>query len=254
MTMEQTVADLAYFIVFIRDLYNVLPTTRVILFGKEIGASIATWTQTQHPHLVTGVLASSAAMQSQLDNSQFLVNVGHTIRDFGSERCYERIENAFTNIALSIINNDVDDLNAQFRVCTELNTTSDLEVASFKVAITMVMAVYVQQSTPALMEAMCDSITDESRDDDVAALAHWMMEDFLGVLPCFEYSFENIIREYSEVNWDTTASAYGGRQAYYLQCTQIPNYPTTASNDQPFGDFLELGLFAQSCMILFGDQ
>jgi pimeloyl-ACP methyl ester carboxylesterase len=69
MTMEQTVADLVYFIAFIRDLYNVLPTTRVILFGKEIGASIAAWTIQQHPHMVNGVLASSAAMQSSVDNA-----------------------------------------------------------------------------------------------------------------------------------------------------------------------------------------
>jgi Serine carboxypeptidase S28 len=184
----------------------------------------------------------------------FLVNVGHTIRDFGSERCYERIDNAYTSMTLSIINDDVEHLQQQFRTCTDLNTTNALEVASFKVAVTMIIGTYVAQSTPAMMDSMCDSITDEAREDDVDALAYWMMQELLDALPCFEYSFDNIIREYSEINWDTAASAFGGRQAYYLQCTQIPNYPTTSSNDQPFGDFLELDLFAQSCMILFGNQ
>jgi alpha-beta hydrolase superfamily lysophospholipase len=59
MTIQQTTADMAYFIEHIKDSYSVLRNAKAILFGKSTGASIAVWTKQKYPFLVDGVLASS---------------------------------------------------------------------------------------------------------------------------------------------------------------------------------------------------
>jgi predicted esterase len=68
MSVEQTVADLAYFIEYIQDLYLNLQNARIILFGKSTGASIAVWTRQKYPYLVHGVLASSATLLTEINN------------------------------------------------------------------------------------------------------------------------------------------------------------------------------------------
>jgi lysosomal Pro-X carboxypeptidase len=68
MGVEQTVADLAYFIEFIQNLYSNTQNARVILFGKSTGAAIAVWARQKYPFLVDGVLASSASLLSAVNN------------------------------------------------------------------------------------------------------------------------------------------------------------------------------------------
>jgi thymus-specific serine protease len=61
------VADLGYFIEFIKRQYYYTANSNVILYGKGIGASVAVWTKQKYPHLVNGVWASSAPLRSQLN-------------------------------------------------------------------------------------------------------------------------------------------------------------------------------------------
>lgn len=55
LTVEQSLADIATFIRFIRSQREVGVLPKVILFGSGYGGTIATWTRKKYPHLVDGV-------------------------------------------------------------------------------------------------------------------------------------------------------------------------------------------------------
>jgi hypothetical protein len=139
-----------------------------------------------------------------------LENVGNTITTLGSQRCYDRINSAFQSMEQTIASGEVTQLTQQFRLCADIDTTNDLDIASFKIGITMTIGVLVENSTPAQVAAMCESITNEAIVDDVEALANWMLNEYFGVIDCVGFSFDQINELYSDPAWDTTATIFGG--------------------------------------------
>lgn len=53
--MEQSLADIATFIRYIRTDPNVDYNSKVILWGSGYGGTIATWARKKYPHLIDGV-------------------------------------------------------------------------------------------------------------------------------------------------------------------------------------------------------
>jgi hypothetical protein len=139
-----------------------------------------------------------------------LENVGNTITTVGSQRCYDRIENAFDSMERSIASGDVAHIRELFRLCTDIDTTNDLDIASFMLSITSNIGVFIENGTPTEIEAMCQSITNEEIVDDVAALANWMANEYLGVLDCLTFAFDTTTEVFSNPAWDTASTIFGG--------------------------------------------
>lgn len=57
LTVEQSIADIATFIRFIRTAPDVDYSTKVILWGSGYGGTMATYARKKYPHLVDGVIS-----------------------------------------------------------------------------------------------------------------------------------------------------------------------------------------------------
>lgn len=88
LSVEQAVADIASFIGYIKDTYEGVKASKVILFGEEYGGALAVWARQKFPHLVDGVWASSAYVNPQINHIQLAQNIGKTYRQIGGDRCY----------------------------------------------------------------------------------------------------------------------------------------------------------------------
>lgn len=71
LSTEQALADLAYFIEYMQSSHNygIQKDTKWILFGGSYGGSLATWMRVKYPHLVHGVVASSAPLVAKVNFS-----------------------------------------------------------------------------------------------------------------------------------------------------------------------------------------
>lgn len=64
LTTEQQLADLANFIVAMKELL-LQPNAKVILYGDAMGATFAVWMRQQYPNLVDAVWASNSRLLTQ---------------------------------------------------------------------------------------------------------------------------------------------------------------------------------------------
>lgn len=67
LSSEQALADLAEFIVNIKDKYNVPLTAKWVAFGGSYSGTLAAWLRMKYPHLVHMAVASSAPLLAKID-------------------------------------------------------------------------------------------------------------------------------------------------------------------------------------------
>jgi thymus-specific serine protease len=246
---------LGHFVQFIKTQYYYTANSNVILFGKGIGAAVAVWAKQKYPHLINGVWASSAPLYTSLNFREYMENVGYTLRSIGGQRCYDRIEEAFRRLEQVVARGErLGDIRNEFRLCSEINHNDPLEVASFFQGLAMVFGTFVESAAYPDIESACVSMVNSQRQGDVEAVAQWMMREYLENIPCLEIGHSDQLRIFSDERWDTTATTQGRRQEFYRRCTQLSNYPTSDSNDQPFGNSFNTNEFTQSCELLFGEE
>lgn len=89
MTVEQSVADIAEFIQYIKETYVGTENSKVILYGEEYGSALAVWARLKYPHLVDGVWASSAYVSPVINHANMAVNLGQAFKRIGGQKCYD---------------------------------------------------------------------------------------------------------------------------------------------------------------------
>lgn len=67
LTVEQTLADIANFIMSMNKKYKFHPTQKWIVFGGSYGGALAVWIRLLYPHLVYGVISSSGPINLVVD-------------------------------------------------------------------------------------------------------------------------------------------------------------------------------------------
>lgn len=117
LSVEQSLADLAYFVKEITKDEGLNGTGGVIVVGGSYAATMATWFRQKYPHLVKGAWASSAPMYAKLNYFEYTESVGNSIREFGGHECYKKIEEMFQAFNDLITNEDFKKLQKLFLIC-----------------------------------------------------------------------------------------------------------------------------------------
>jgi len=90
---KQALGDLAEFILFVKEKYNVADAP-VVTFGRSYGGSLSAWFRLKYPHLAVGAVASSAPLQLLVtwpNTTEQQSMLRKSLQAYNS-RCYSNVE------------------------------------------------------------------------------------------------------------------------------------------------------------------
>jgi pimeloyl-ACP methyl ester carboxylesterase len=216
LTVEQALADLAYFIEHVKASSDDLTNSGVILVGASYSATLATWARMKYPHLVNGAWASSAPLFAKLDFFEYNELMTESIKTVGGEKCLEKFDSAFRQLedyvgfsepkVLAKIKND-------FQLCEPLKLCRD--VAHFFYELSDTVAGLVQSHKFGDIEKACEFMLDEKHSDPVAALGAWVNSK--KKKKCQDMNYENTVKKFNNATWGSEANRQLRQWTYQVE-------------------------------------
>lgn len=237
--------DVANLVVQMREQYQTGP---VICHGFDHGGAISVWLAHRHPHLVSGVWASSATINAVKDHSMYLNNVAEDIRVIGGQECYHQTELAFERMESLYATGNYQPLEEAFNLCSSFSPVpDDLEAFAFFATHAVALGSLIRYSHRMGVETLCEYYT--SHDDPMAALASFIQ----AVLPvCVDIDPSTLTNDVVDESWDTEGNVIGMRQMLYQSCREFGWFISSAGTDHPFGSRFPLEIFQEQCFNIFG--
>ncbi|XP_061194515.1 putative serine protease F56F10.1 [Saccostrea echinata] len=264
---EQALADLAYFIQFVKQKYKLLSEKqKLITFGGSYPGSLSAWFRLKYPHLVDGAVATSAPIVAKLDFKEYLLVVVSSLATTG-QGCNKNIKMA-TDAITNMLKTDAGKKNVEkmFKLCDPLDTSTYLDGANLFSNLAGNFEGVVQYNkdnrafegaigTNITIDTICGIMTDESTGSPVeryAKVNDLMLSTYSQ--KCLDNSFNSMIKELQNVSWNASASE-GGRQWMYQTCTEFGFFQSSDLGDtQPFGNFFDVNFSVQQCIDIFGPK
>lgn len=127
LSVDQALADLAYFIVEIKKEPG-KENSPVVLVGGSYAATMVTWFKQKYPDLAVGAWASSAPLFAKADFVEYKEIVGAAIREVGGEKCYDLVKNAIDESEAMINDNRIDEFRKIYKFCDSFDGTNIMDV------------------------------------------------------------------------------------------------------------------------------
>lgn len=262
LSIDQALADLANFISTMRSDETLNATGGVILVGGSYAGTMVAWFRQKYPHLVNGAWASSAPLRAKLDFSEYKETVGESIRSVGGEDCFDKIEESFRLVDDYLLNGEIDHLRKLFDLCDDFDGKEKLDIWNFVSTLSDIIAGYVQNHRPGVIETICREIMRENQNattdvesDELYAFAKFIWRRLFNPnQKCISVNYKKDIVHLQNDDWSSTASKSNIRQWFYQTCTEFGWYQTSASEKQPFGTNFPIDLYLNLCKDMFGDS
>ncbi|XP_037033331.1 putative serine protease K12H4.7 [Bradysia coprophila] len=222
LSVEQSLADIATFIRFIRSDPSVSYFTKVILWGSGYGGSMATWARKKYPGLVDGVWSSSGIFDITLYSFSQYDALESIFRNSGSSGCTDLLREALFEMDRFIQNGEGEYLQERLNLCRPVDTNSMFDIAALYEHYILFVTDYINRlHTPGIL-SFCRAM-EEIPGDAFDSFAQWV-DLIYGTPECFDPSFDGIVERSSNVEWGAVGTDTGRRQWYYSQCTQIGSF------------------------------
>ncbi|XP_069178530.1 putative serine protease K12H4.7 [Procambarus clarkii] len=261
LSSEQALADLAVFTVSMQESLD-LKENKWIAFGGSYPGSLAAWYRLKYPHLVHGAVATSAPILAQVNFLEYLEVVRDSLATYG-EVCNSEIKEAHRQLhTLLQDNTGWNSITEEFRLCTPLDGTNELDVANLFSLLTENVEGVVQynkdnrafegaKDTNITIDTVCGMMTDQAIGDPIAryAAVNAMMLDVYEE-ECLDHTYDSMINELRATSWENNTS--GGRTWTYQTCTEFGFYQSSDSLNQPFGNEFPIEFFTKQCEDIFG--
>lgn len=242
LTIEQSIADIGEFIDFVKKNYNGAQNSRVVLWGRGYGGSLAVWTRHKYHHNVNGVWASSAFLDAIPDSLDIIVNTGETIRSIGGPECYQVIEDAIRLIDDAVRFKNMSYVENRFRLCERVDLDIEEEISRLFYQLASQTALnFLSSATYSAVEDMCSTIRGLNTPNDppenaIDAFARWYADDFRGDVECLDYSYRKYIEDHTRIEWDAEQNINGGRPNFWIRCIGYGQFIVSENGDgHPFG-------------------
>lgn len=265
LSSEQALADLAYFIQYVKHKYNLLSKDqKLITFGGSYPGSLSAWFRVKYPHLVDGAVATSAPIFAQLNFKEYLQVVVSSLATTGPG-CNKNIKMA-TDTITKMISTDTGrkSVEKMFNLCDPLDTSQYVDGSNLFSNLAGNFEGVVQYNkdnrafegaigTNITIDTICGIMTDESNGSPIeryAKVNSLMLSTYSQ--KCLDNSYNKMIKGLQATAWNASASE-GGRQWMYQTCTEFGFFQSSDLGDvQPFGNFFNLKFSIQQCMDVFG--
>lgn len=97
LSSEQALADLAYFIMAMKEKYSLDPSTKWIAFGGSYPGSLAAWLREKYGHLIHGSISSSGPLLAKIDFNEYYDVVVNSLGTF-SQDCVDAVRKSFFQV------------------------------------------------------------------------------------------------------------------------------------------------------------
>lgn len=144
LSVDQSLADLANFVLTITSDTNLNATGGVIVVGGSYSATMATWFRQKYPHLVNGAWASSGPLHAKLNFFEYMETVGKSIQSVGGSKCYFTLDKAFKALDVLLADKDIGKLTKLFQLCKTFKIDSQMDVWNFFTSLRYIFAGIVQ--------------------------------------------------------------------------------------------------------------
>lgn len=258
LTVHQALGDLAQFISFIKANYYGAANSRVILWGRGYGGSLAVWARQKYPNLVDGVWASSAPINAVMEFPQFMSNAYYTINSIGGPECGNIIGGAFRIIEDAIRLRDTAYVEERLRLCSPIDIDIEEEVTRLFYGIAADIGYsFISNARYPDIDEKCITMRalnnpSDLPENDLDAFARWFVDEYNRNLECLDYNNTAYLSLYQQTSWNTVSTIAGRRQNFWLQCTQLGQFAiSNEGEDHPFGWRFGISFFRQWCAQAF---
>ncbi|XP_017887879.1 putative serine protease K12H4.7 [Ceratina calcarata] len=248
LSVDQALADLAYFIQSRKNLEGFENST-VIVFGGSYAGGMASWARLKYPHLIQGALASSAPVFSKPDFFEYYEVVAESLRKY-SQKCVDEIKAAFDGIEKLIFTDKdgLQKLKTYFNLCDPIEfSPDDLGYLMNTLAETFAGIVQYDKVTNGrtMIAATCEKMTASNLGSPIERLARLVSSN-----NCFPSSYKKFVKVYANETWDAQSDIM--RLWYYQTCTEFGNYQTSNSKNSIFGTLFPLRYYIDICTDFYG--
>eukprot|EP01116_Phalansterium_solitarium_P001757 TRINITY_DN11572_c0_g1_i1.p2 TRINITY_DN11572_c0_g1~~TRINITY_DN11572_c0_g1_i1.p2 ORF type:complete len:487 (-),score=200.13 TRINITY_DN11572_c0_g1_i1:218-1642(-) len=250
---QEALADLALFIVSMKQAYNV-PDAPVVTFGGSYPGNLAAWFRIKYPHLTIGSIASSAPVQATLDFFQYLDVVDQSLSYFTGPACDAAISKATAIVQNMLTTQDgTAQLEKIFNTCTPIVTEKDVATFIQNIAGNFMGVVQYNDEVYGSVDinTLCGIMTNGT---DV--LTNYALVNNIFIQQqqpaCTMVSYTDTLAQLQ--NLTSPSDGVGIRSWTYQTCAEFAYFQTTDSpaSVQPFGDLVPLSYYTGICTDLFG--
>ncbi|XP_059485421.1 putative serine protease K12H4.7 isoform X2 [Neocloeon triangulifer] len=265
LSSEQALADLSFFIRSMNKKYSLSKRVQWVTFGGSYPGSLSAWMRLKYPHLVHAAVSASGPLLAVADFSEYMRVVRDSLATH-SEECVTSVQEA--NRQLDILlrhrigQQKVDKL---FNLCDTVVDVSKNDISNLYENLAGNFAGVVQynkdnrlfegaKDANITIDVVCDVMTNSSIGSAItryAAVNDLLLKTY--EQKCLDYKYDNMIKGYQNVSWDSSTAA-GGRQWMYQTCTEFGFYQTSTQPTQPFGNQFPLDFFIQQCSDIYGPR
>nr|KAF7435023.1 hypothetical protein H0235_003214 [Vespula pensylvanica] len=262
---EQALADIAYFIESINEIYKVLDNIKWIVFGGSYPGSLAAWMRVKYPHLVHGAVSSSAPVLAQVDFQQYYVIVENSLKEY-SEACVDVIAAANKQFHM-MLHHPIGQqgIVKKFNLCDPIDSgyTKRVDISNLYETIVSNFAGIVQYNKDnrnnsrmanLTIDDACNILLNEKIGIPIDRLAY-ISNMILNASKekCLDFRYDKMIHELRDVTWDSEG-AEGGRQWIYQTCTEFGFFQTSTARPNLFSEMFPVEFFIQQCIDIFGPR
>lgn len=140
LTIEQNLADIAAFVQNLRESYEEFNSSKIILYGVDLGAAYAVWAKQRYPSLIDGVLAYGAQVNAIFDFTDYWIGLQNNLENEVPE-CVDIINLALYEIDDLIYRGEGELLQEYFTLTAPVNTSSAQDIGSFYLAINNLLGI-----------------------------------------------------------------------------------------------------------------
>ncbi|XP_020814042.1 putative serine protease K12H4.7 [Drosophila serrata] len=249
LTVNQSLADLAYFIDTIKSTHEGLADSKVIIVGGSYSATMVTWFKKVYPDKVAGGWASSAPLLAKLNFVEYKEVTGQSIEQMGGSDCYKRIENGIAEMETMFATKRGAEVKSLLKLCEPFDVYSDLDIWTLFSEISDIFAGVVQTHNAGQIEGVCQKIMSGS--NDLTGVAGYLLDVFdESGAKCYDLSYDAIIG----VLLNTAYTGNIMRQWIFQTCNEFGWYQTSGSSAQPFGTKFPVTLYTTMCADIYGSQ
>jgi len=250
LTPEQILADLAQFITAIQLLHDVYGSN-VIVYGSGYGGTLATWARKKFPHLIHGAWSSSGIFELVVASISVYDSLSYSIYRTSGSECRDFIAEAFEAAEQLVINDEGEELQELFNLCSPVDTDSQNDVSLFFQSFYDMLIDYVQQQHGRGIQTMCEDLQGVPLEP-LESFARWVNYVFMGP-ECFDASYASRIGQLTNTSWNQPGTLSGRRQWAYIQCTQSGLFQVT-DNFTWLPNYVEILHHIQICMDVLGED